>query len=210
MTQIAAIQSDHAATGWRRVSLAGARLAGLYVLGVALMLTPFMLLPGGGVPALRDLVRLAAPAGALFALAFFLLVFARRTGLAALWLLLTGLWTLMLIAHQARIDIMLGFVAWSVFALPLHMLGALGVPSLLHVHIGGRRLSATAMGTMLWLTLLIPAIAFLSRNPFFVSPPDAPAWYRLADVLARYVWAPAPFLISFLSFAHAWTGTARR
>jgi hypothetical protein len=211
MTQPAStMPSADGATSWRRVFLAAARLGGLYVIGVALMLTPFMLLPGGGLPGLRDLVRLAAPAGILFAVAFILLALARRAGFAALWVLLTGLWTAMLIAHEMPIDIMVGFVAWSVFAVPLHVLGALGVPSSLHLRIGRWRLRAATTGTVLWLVLLIPAAALLSQNPFFVFPLELPVWYRVAGFLAPFVWAPTPFLIASLSAAHVWSGTARR
>ena len=201
--------SDRLAANWRRVVLAAVRLAGLYVIGVVLMLLPFMLLPGGGIPAFRELARLAAPAGILFAVAFLLLAIARRAGFVALWLLLAGLWTLVLVVRELPIDVMIGFVGWTVLAFPLHVLGALGVPSALRVRLGRASLRATTAAMILWAVLLIPAVVVLYTSSFVAHPLDEAAAYRMAGLVAPFVWGPAPFLIAALSLAHVWTGTAR-
>ena len=193
---------------WRTVLLAAARLAGLYAVGVALLLIPVLLFPGG-LSALREIPIVALPTGILFVLAFLVLAVARRVGFAVLWLLLVGLWTTVLLGHGVAIEIVIGFVGWSALALPLHALGALGVTSGFRLTMGRLSVSLSTMVSILWAGALLPAIALLYTSPFFMHPLEEAASYRVASSLARFIWAPAPFVFAVVSLAHVWLGTAR-
>jgi hypothetical protein len=194
-------------TGWRRVVLAAARLAGFYAIGVGLMLIPFMLLPGGGLPALRDVARLAMLPASLFVVAFVMLAVARRAGLVALWVALTAVWALVVIAHDLPIELMIGFVGWTALAFPLSIIGALGVRSAFRLRVARASLGISAAATMLWAAVLVPAIAVLYASSMVPYPLEEVAAYRIADSVASIIWGPVPFLVAVLSLGHLWTGT---
>ena len=198
--------SDRVGTDWRRILAAAARLAGMYVIGVLGLLLPFMLLPFAGPPFFLDLAAFGVLAGIPFALAFILLAAARRAGLVVFWALLAALWGAVLFAHDLPIDLLIAFVGWSVLALPLHLLTAVGIPAKLHLCVARVRLSVSSLATIVWILVLAPAIAVLYWSPRLMHPEPSEV-FRFAGEIAPFFWGPAPFVLIALSVAHAWAGT---
>src|SRR5687767_8586296 len=179
---------ERSRANWRSIVAAAARLAGLYAIGVVLLVIPLVLLPSGALPAFRDLAIVAVPAGLLFLVAFPVLAAARRAGFVALWLLLAGLWVLLLVAHDMPIELLIGFAAWSALAFPLHVLGALGVPSGFGLRIARVRVGVAPAVTIVWMALLIAAVTVLYTTPSFLHPLDEGTLYRVAGSIAPFVW----------------------
>jgi hypothetical protein len=204
------VSRERSRANWRSVIAAAARLAGLYAIGVVLLVIPLVLLPRGALTAFRDLAIVAVPAGLLFLVAFPLLAAARRAGFAALWLLLAGLWVLLLVAHDMPIELLIGFVAWSALAFPLHVLGALGVPSGFGLRIARVTVRVAPTVTIVWMTLLIAAVTILYTTPFLLDPLSRHSAVLAAGSIAPFVWGPAPLIFATLSLGHVWAGTARR
>lgn len=191
---------------WRTVILAAARLAGVYTLLAIPFLLPWAF-AGHGLPALSDLAIYALPMGALFLGAFAVLAIARRAGFIVLWLLLTALWVqfLRLIGHPS--EILLAFITWSGLAIPLALLGALGVSSALRLPFGRWQPRVTRITPALWAALLIPAVGLLFQPAFGLHPLREAAINRLAGALGWFIWAPAPAVLAALAVAHVWIGT---
>ena len=143
---------------WLRIA-AAARLAAVYVIGVLVLLIPFMLMPYGGLPSLAGVAEVGSLAMIPFGLVFLLLAAARRAGFVILWLLLGGLWGAALMAHDLPIDLLIAFVGWSVLALPLHFLNALGITEAHRLRIARVRMSVPALTSILWTLVLVPALA---------------------------------------------------
>jgi hypothetical protein len=201
------MESRTSASRWRVVLLAATRLAGLYAIGTALLLLPFFLVFEGTPQGLRDLIEFAKPIAFAFALAFILLAVARRAGLVALWLLLGALWVLIL--HDSVVghtDFAGVFVAWSALAIPLAILGGLGVPATLRLRLGPWNPAALTLAMMVWAALLVPALAL--SVPSFSLLALSEVGYRLAFGIGRFIWGPAALLIVALSIVHVWAGTA--
>src|SRR5687768_17596616 len=110
------------------------RLAAIYAIGVIGLLLSLALLLEGPPLLWRDLAFLALPFAVLFIIfiiAFVILAVARRVGFAALWILLAGLWTWMMIAKGSSVEALPSvFLGWSTFALPLFVIGVLGTRGL--------------------------------------------------------------------------------
>lgn len=191
---------------WLRVLAAAARLAAVYVIGVLVLLIPFMLMPYGGLPSLAAVADVGSLAMIPFGLAFLLLAAARRAGFVTLWVLLGGLWGAVLMAHDLPIDLLIAFVGWSVLALPLHFLTALGITEAPRLRVARVRVSVPALTSILWTLVLVPAIGvmYLSRR---IMHPEPHAVFLLANDIASLVWGPAPLLLVALSIAHAGAGS---
>src|SRR5688572_20693440 len=113
---------------WRRVVRAAGRLAALYVGAVVILLFVAVSLMEGVLPTFAELFSLWTPFAVAFLIAFALLAIARRAGLVALWVLLLGIWILMVLDTPFP-WIGKQFVAWTVLALPLYCMGIVGAPS---------------------------------------------------------------------------------
>lgn len=193
-------------TRWRRVLAAAARLAAVYVIGMVLLVIPFMFFPYGGLPSVADIAELGGLAVIPFALTFTVFAAARRAGFVALWMLLGTLWGAVIIAHDLSIDLLIAFVGWSVLALPLHFLTAIGIPGAPRLRIAGARVSVSVLTTILWTLVLVPAIAVMYWSSRIMHP-EPHDLFLLASGIASFVWGPAPLVLVALSIAHAWPGT---
>ena len=200
------MSAERTVTPWRGVLAAAARLAGMYAIGVLLLMIPFMFFPYGGLPSVTDVAELGGWAVLPFAVAFILLAAARRAGFVVLWTLLGALWTAVLAAHDLPIDLLIAFVGWSVLALPLHFLTAIGIPAAPRRRIAGRHLNLLALTTILWTLVLVPAVAVMHWSARIMHPEPHDV-FLLAGGIASFVWGPAPLLLVALSIAHAWPGT---
>ena len=201
--------SRTAALRWRTVLLAAARLAGLYALGTTVLLLPFFIVLERPALALGALGEFAMPIGFAFAVAFVLLAAARRAGLVALWLVLAGLWALALRASVVGYteEFAIAFVFWSALAIPLALLGGIGVPATLRVRVGRWRLTVLSLTVILWTALLIPALARFAEPAFRVLYYPQPDVTPLSS-LKWFAWALGAPLLVALSIAHIWVGTA--
>ena len=186
-----------------RALVAATRLAALYVIGVLLSLIPFMFMPYGGLPSLADVAEVGVLLAVPFGLVFLVLAAAGRAGFVVLWVLLGGLWGAVLMAHDLPIDLLIAFVGWSVLALPLHVLTALGITGAPRLGIARVRVSVPALTAILWTLTLVPALGvmYLSRR---IMHPEPHTVFLLAEDIASLVWGPAPLLLVALSIAHAW------
>ena len=192
---------------WRTVIVAAARLAGVYTLIAIPLLLPWIFTDG--LPDLSILARYALPVGFLFLAAFTVLTVARRAGFIVLWVLLTVLWAHFMTLVDMPSEILVAFVFWSALAIPLALLGVLGVTEAFRLPLGRWRPSARALLMSLWSALLIPTIAFLFLPAFGLHPLREAPVERIAGSVAWILWAPAPVLIAALAIAHVWTGTAQ-
>lgn len=190
---------------WLRVTLAAARLAAFYVLGVAVLL-PLLAAISGETP-LSWIVdpETWVPLGVLLALAFAVLAVARRAGFVILWLLLIGVWALGL--RYATLyagftgPFLQSFVLWTTFALPLYTMGALGVPGYGTLPLGARRLRYGLFISVLWALQLVAAVYFTSRLDDVVPVPVAEG---AIVAVAPFVWGPMPFLIGGIELVRIW------
>ena len=196
---------------WQVVLLAALRLASLYAIAVALLLLPPLLWYDGPTKFVQDLKGYTMPVGVAFAVAFGLLVVARRAGFVALWVVLGGLWALILreAGNGYSSQLPTAFLLWSAFALPLGLLGGLGVPAVLRISLGRWKPNAVVVALGLWAALLVPALALFLHPWLGLHPLQHAAIDRMAGAVAWFVWAPGPPLIAALSGAHVWTGTAQ-
>ena len=196
---------------WQVVLLAAARLAALYAVAVALLLLPIFAWQGRSPHSVHHLMQYAIPSAFVFGVAFVLLAAARRAGFVALWLLLAALWILILhdVVAQYPSDIITAFVGWSALAMPLAILGGLGVPRTLRIQIGRWGSSAVSVAAVLWAALLIPAVIVFVSPALPLHPLQQAALDRQAGEVAWFVWAPGALLISMLCLAHVWVGTAQ-
>ena len=201
--------ADRTLRRWPRILAAAARLAGMYVTVLLLLIVPFMFFPADGLPSIADVAKLVSWAIVPFALTFILLAAARRAGFVVFWMLLAAVWVAFLMARGLPIDLLIAFVAWSVLALPLHLLTALGIPGAPRLRIPGAYLTVSALTTILWTLLLIPAVAVLYLSSRLMYP-EPHALFLLASRVAAFVWGPAPLVLAALSIAHAWPRTLRR
>lgn len=202
------MSADQTVRRWPRILAAAARLAGVYVTVLLLLIAPFMFFPSDGVPSVADVAKLVGWAIVPFALAFILLAAARRAGFVVFWMLLAAVWGALLMARGLPIDLLIAFVAWSVLALPLHLLTALGIQGGPRLRVPGAQLTVSTLTTILWTLLLVPAVAvmFFSSRLMYPEPHEL---FLLASRLAPFVWGPAPFVLAALSIAHAWPRTLR-
>ena len=184
----------------KRVILAAGKLALFYVALVAVGFVVFMIgfLPRDvGVDIGAMIAGLAIPC----AVAFLLLAVARRWGLLSLWAILGALWCWMLVDARALSlprQLPLDFMLWSVFALPLWIIGQVGIPV-----VSSRRISPSMAMLIGWAILLItPQLFDLGRILVYPSRP-----WRAADWIS-FMWAPMPLILSAFAVRHVWRGTA--
>ena len=192
---------------WRRVVPAAATLAGIYVLGVgvciAVLLGVWTVNGWGDPPSVNDLIELARWLVPPAAVAFILLAVARRAGFIALWALLVCLWIFLLDSSYA-LQIPPRFLSWSLFALPLWIIGQLGV--IRHLPSDRVRLSLGAI-LGIWIALAFAGSFFFAPFPSFHGGiPLLP--YPAATIAAWLVWFPAPFILSAVAVHHVWRGTS--
>ena len=181
----------------------------MYVTVLLLLSVPFMFFPSDGLPSAADVATLVSWAIVPFALAFILLAAARRAGFVVFWMLLAAVWVAFLMARGLPIDLPVAFVAWSVLALPLHLLTALGIPGAPRLRVPGAHLTVSTLTTILWTLLLVPAVAVLYVSSRLMYP-EPHVLFLLASRVAAFVWGPAPLVLASLSIAHAWPRTLRR
>jgi len=185
-----------------RVILAAARLALFYTAVVILEIGILQFALLSGFPTLRSIGRMALALSIPFIAAFVLLGLARRWGFVALWLILAGFW-IYLSRHFGGIwplDPTL-FLSWSIFALPLWIIGQAGIPSrsLTILRVGAIRFSTSTALLVCWAALLVV--------PFFPAVIDVLYGWRIAH-LSKRVWQAAPFVLSAYALWHVWRGTA--
>jgi hypothetical protein len=190
-----------------RVILAAAKLALFYIALVGLEIVVLGMALQVAVPNLRDIGAMAAMLSIPFAGAFLLLAIARRWGFVALWAILGAFWLLLTVASGAwrwGINFPQLFVPWSLFALPLWIIGQAGIPSRssIRLRIGLVRFSTSMALLVCWAALLVGAQWFV---PFRLGLP-----LRASGVanLLGWVWGVAPLLLSAYATRHVWRGTA--
>ena len=192
-------------TNWRRVLPAAGKLAAFYGASIVLQ---FLLVSGlGGGPrwSLEALRGLSPLLGMCFGLAFVLLAGARRAGFAALWSVLAALWLLMLGDLPTPFDVPRAFLVWSIFALPLWVMGHFGVAASQSkvLVIGRLRFSLLTGALAAW-----AALAVSSRFYGALWSAVAASHIRTAVVAEWLLWAPAPLILSAIATRHVWRGTA--
>lgn len=203
------MRSRRSASRCRIVLLAAARLAGLYALGTAVLLLLSFIALDGPPKAREDFMEFAAPIAFAFALVFVLLAVARRVGLVALWLTLGTLWGVSFRDIVVNpMDSAAAFVAWSNLAIPLAFLGGLGVPTTFRIGLGRSKPAVLTVTVALWVALLVPTLAMSILHNLWLDFWYHSVEYRIPNDFPRLIWAVGPPIISALSIAHAWVGTA--
>jgi len=191
-----------------RVILAAAKLALIYgvllLVGFTLFSTLFVVQTLRLVDLAGTLLVLAIP----FGTAFLLLAIARRAGFVVLWTILLVFWGIVVSVGAGKIPaaIPLDFALWSVLALPLWIIGHVGLrdPSSGKLRIGPFTFSPATIVLSCWLLLLASSRLFglFQTSIVIVDRPHPPA-------LALWtLWVPAPLWISAFAIRHAWRGTA--
>lgn len=191
---------------WRIIAAAALRLAALYAAGVAILSAA--LFHRG--PSDVSLALAAAEGAFMLVVAFVALIVARRRALYVVWTLLLLFWTMMLIQRPGPWDspspfaIPPLFARWSVLAMPLAIIAALGAPN---SSPGPRHRYAVVwpLTSAAWLLLAIVGRHYGYMN-VDVGAPGAP--YRAVSIAAWCVWAPAPFALAAWS-AVAWRRTVK-
>jgi hypothetical protein len=181
---------------------ASARLAALYLSGVVVLVVPFEW--ARELPAASQLRDFVTPLVIIFVIAFALLALARRAGFAALWLTLVAMWTSGLASGHSVFSIPNAFFFWSLLALPLFAIGALGTKGAPPLVATRWPMPAPWIVLAVWIVLLATAFhwRWVASDVHF---PDTP--YEAVAVAARFVWAPAPFVIAVLEIARVWVAT---
>jgi hypothetical protein len=188
-------------------------LAALYTLGVATFLAVLAATDGDWRLYIDSVRSTAASFGVLFGIAFVILAFARRIGFVALWVLLCTLWILLLrdgLLGGGGYALPFEFVKWSVFALPLYLIGFMAVPRAIHIKIGNRRVPPVLVVGGLWVVLAVAG--FILRD--YAYPPqymriteDQSTAFERVNVLGWVFWAPVPFVIAAISVAAMWVAS---
>ena len=185
-----------------RAIFAAARLALFYSAFVILEILVLIVLMHDGVPSLSDFGEMASSLSIPFAGAFLLLAVARRWGLVALWTILGAFWILVTFVSGSwhyPIDFPRLFLPWSIFALPLWIIGQVGI-----ARISSQRISTSMALLICWAALLLSIQFFGLPRTEFVHPHR----YGIADLLA-WIWAPMPLILSAFAIRHVWRGTAK-
>jgi hypothetical protein len=189
-----------------RVILAAGKLALFYVVCVALEMAVLILTLGGGLSRLTIVGQMATWLSIPFAGAFLLLAVARRWGLVAMWIILAGFWGLLTLASGAwgwASNFLQLFLPWSIFALPLWIIGQGGIPSRspTRLRVGPVRLSMSMVLLVCWAALLVGGKWFARPAGIYV--------YRPAEVMNMlgWIWGVAPFVLSAFAIRHVWRGT---
>ena len=190
--------------GVKRVAGAAARLAILYTLGVLVLYAPIRLWLLPHASGLGELPGLSAELGVFAAVSFAVLVIARRVGFLLLWALLLWAWV-----SNFATPLRLGdpntvasyFILWTVLALPLYAIAALGGSERVALRLGARRIRLTEAGALLWILLIVVAFVLV-----FVEPSMSD--WALLNLTARFLWKPAPFVFALLALASVWIPTS--
>jgi len=175
---------------WVKRLAAPARLAGIYIIGVLILLVPFALFMSIGATDLKEL-QLGLPllAAGGFLVGFLLLAVARRVGFAILWFFLLLLWLNIIRESPWPLGLLPRFPGWTVFAAPLYVLTAIGLSG----HDNARSLVRELLLTAgLWATVVALALKF-SYLDIDVGLPGAP--YGSARAIA-YICGVFPFLLT--------------
>ena len=191
----------------RRVILAAAKITLVYTALVSLEFLMLSLAWRIGAPRLGDIAAIAAGLAIPFAAAFILLAVARRWGFVALWAILGALWIFMIIGTGSwswPSEYPLSFLPWSIFALPLWIIGQVGIPSQrsARLRLGPLRFSTSTALLVCWAALLLGAQWFIPEISVGPYQPSAIA------KLAGWIWAVAPPLLCAYAIQHVWRGTA--
>ena len=190
-----------------RVILAAAKLALFYVALVAVEIALLIVAFTGEVPRRGEIAQMSALLAIPFAFAFLLLAVARRWGFVALWGILGTLWVFLTLESGAwawSITFPRLFLPWTIFALPLWIIGQAGIPSRSATRLGIGPLSVSVSMALLlcWTALLLGAQWLV---PFETYRPYHPT--RIANPLG-WIWGVAPFVLSAYAMRHVWRGTA--
>jgi len=175
-------------------------------MGVVLLLVALSVLLDGLPRTLSELAEIAVPVAVVFSLAFAILAVARRVGFVVLWFCVIGLWVWMLTQAIgfAPLSIPMRFVGWSVLAFPLYALGVLGVPTAPRFSILRSRVDPASLVMVGWLALVAFAVHYSGIAPDVLPLPASVAFVRAG---ARFVWGPAPFIITGLEVVRVWIGS---
>ena len=193
-----------AAATWRRIGLAAIRLAALYAVAMFALLIGFVSFVEG-LPLLSDLAELALPFGITFCIAFLILAVARRAGFVALWIVLLSAWVWLLRDGAPFVEVPKVFIGWTILALPLFAIGALGSsgrdgrwPALL-------RRAHPLVVLAVWLVIAGVALYSALNTPYM-------HWYdgptRFGTLFSKIVWIPTPFVIAALEITRIWLATS--
>lgn len=180
-----------------RIGTSAVRLGTLYGAGVFLLLLLLGTWTGEWSGAAGEIISgYAVQAGALAILAMLFLAVARHFGYMLLWLLLLCVWLAWPVARWPSLGVMVGFVFWSVAALPLYLIGVFGFTDPLV----NRRLRVTGPAIVLeaWALLLALALATTPAAYLFIASAITGLFDDPPDVVLRFaraIWGPAPLLI---------------
>jgi len=186
---------------WKRVIAAAARLAIVYAIGVLILYAPISLWLLPHARGLRELPGVSVELGILAAIAFAILAVARRVGFLLLWALLLALWVSNFSgASDFNFPEAVAnyFILWTVLALPLYVIAALGGSDRVALRVADRRIRMTEIGALLWIVLILGAFFYV-----FVAHPVGGGGTVLR-VTARFVWLPAPFILAVIALATIW------
>ncbi len=195
----------------KRVTLAACRLALFYTAFVALEILALWVASAVNIwLTIRELFGVSVLLMIPFAGAFLLLALARRLGLVAFWIILIGLWVLpFALAKTFPTPLLfpLIFLSWSILALPLWVIGQVGIPrrSSFGLGLGPVRISPSMALLACWVFLLAGVRLFGSLADY---PEMGVLSIRIAEPLA-WIWGVAPLLLSAFAIQHVWRGTAK-
>jgi hypothetical protein len=194
-----------------RILKAGILLAGMYTLGVAVLLLLLAAFDAWWV-FIEDVWSMAVPFAILFGFAFLVLVIARRIGFVLLWVVLEALWMWMLLAPGIGDTLRLlihgaghpfRFVVWSVLALPLFTIGRAGAAQPSRTRVGRWQVSTAAVIAVLW--VILGASGLILRDyahPHYLETSGSAA-IPLA-ILGWVLWVPMPLVIGWFAGRAFW------
>lgn len=193
----------------RRVISAAAKLALVYSVLVTLEFAVLILVLRIGLPPLNVLLAMAGWLAIPFAGAFVLLAVARRWGFIALWVIPLAFSAWMAVTSQSytfTIGFIFDFILWTIFALPLWIIGQAGIPlrSSNRLRVGPVRFSASTALLACWIGLLVGARSLLPP----VGTDVVMIGTSVAANLFGWTCAIAPFILTTYAIRHVWVGTA--
>jgi hypothetical protein len=183
-------------------------LAAIYTLGVAALLVPLAAIDDWRLYINDDLLTTVRPFGVLLGGAFVILAIARRVGFVAFWVLLSGLWALLL--NSGGHALPFEFLKWSVFALPLYLISLIAAGRTIPIRIGSRTISPLIVVGGIWVVLAIAGLVLrdYAFPPEYVRITDGQVTaFERVSALGWVLWAPAPFVIAAVAIAAMWVGS---
>jgi hypothetical protein len=183
----------------KRVIAAAVRLAGVYAVGVTVLLLALMISTDRPSAILADLRVLGFPAAICFAASFLLLGVARRAGFLALWVLISGFlwaWPTFLFRGHLGPPTAEAFVLWSIFAAPLYAMVSIGFSSTTAPTASSRSRSWVSFAiAVVWLSLASWGVRYGKLYEWLPRPGP---WLRLFSI----PWLVVPPALTFRSILH--------